>query len=534
MVANSVIQMEKQMPALLFSLLEHEKSITRPIAIDVIRQLISQMAITEEYRLQYPTDLGAIIQPGSALNDTTVAVTSNATVIEVEVQDDFVKETIASGYTHESDAPPVFEDEVIGLVVRPIYATSLMTIGFKYTANSRNQITKWRNFMRARASKIHFDNLHNVTYHIPLPSELLNMVQEIHELRERTAGYGDEFGEYYFSHCAPETTVLTDLSGKASVIAVPQTQVGVIGYFDISVIPDKEEGDSDTSRWTASFNYNLRYERPSNISAIVPVMVHNTTIPDKYLLERQPWNVPEPLRKKTLSRIDFDTHSRLNKNKITSSVQRVLNIPEYDFVTLGGMFKEYFGFMTVLCSLNTKDYKELFNVNELGDYTVDSYILDFLKTSEYPYITKHHQSIFQVFRCEQQRYVYNDLTCDTNLNIRSMNDLNPRNINRLVFALIIDFSALTKDAINRLIAHPDVLARIIGYINHELSLYPRNGYNKITPQQLINAGFPPNIVKDFIETYFPNGVNSPTVFNPLVPITVMNAIRDVQPLIQSK
>ena len=517
------------MPSLIYNLEEYEQSISRPIVVDAITQIVKELAISPDYQLIYRGELGAVIQPQSVTGGEVTATLANQNCIEIDVQEEYAKDVAASGVVHGEDVPAFFRDSAIGLNVKTVYATSKLTITFKYSSNSKNAVRKWQAYMRLRASTCRYGFKHNVTYHIPLPETLLQLIKDIHTAREACEGYGDTFTQYFMSHASPDITALKNQNGQTGVIVIAQTQADLVGYFDIPVVPDREEDDTDKSVWTSTINYTLSYERPLAISAKFPIMVHQSMLPSKYIVKINDWVEPnKPPQIKTRNRRLFDAFSAYSRPDITSKLRRTVNIPAIDQVVIKDPLRGHFPVMTILSVINPSDLKEFVSLNDLGDYVIDSLLLDFIGTSEYQFIGKTNQSVFQITRVEDIAIYYNGTTCDANLNIRSVNDLNKRAINRLIFSLVVDLRLLSKDAIARLKANPPVLRRVIAYINEVIKYDKTLHTNKVTYELLLALGLTSTYIQKNLQDIL---INDPAYRKRWAPITVQVSNMTVDPIV---
>ncbi len=151
----------------------------------------------------------------------------------------------------------------------------------------------------------------------------------------------------------------------------------------------------------------------------------------------------------------------------------IIRIPSFDDFVMSSVLVYTGTVISALTEVDTVDKRSLLNLSELGDMCLDEDILQFIRESEWPYITKEYCSILSL-SLYRNEYITSSatITCDSALNVKATSDLNLRNQHRIRLAIVTDVSMLRGNAVARLLRYPKVLVKIIGSINELLRNHP--------------------------------------------------------------
>mgnify|MGYP007069468258 CR=1 FL=1 len=463
------------MPNLSVTLPESGQSVTRPVIFEIIKQVEEITKIDVSSKVFFPGETQRMQTPGTSIDSTNerFAIFNTDRITFVEVEEDYDKEALATTAITRQEHIPIFHDQSLRVKVTPIYAKTLVTINFTYRCPSKTEAERWRADMRIRISQMRDINLHDITYHYPVPLEYLLILKMIYDKRESNEAYGQSFQEYVYSMSNQRLKLVSDLVGKDTRIVVPETQTRIVGMFDFDGMPNKIERDETNGVYTIAFSYKFEYEKPIGCNMKYPVMVHNQLLPpnlieftnDAYDLDKV--NKSFPLSLYAMNSFESDTvmNGAVNTNY-------VLRLPEYDDFRLNQFHTGTGSVFIALCEVD-QDKKTLCNLKELGDIALDEDILKFIQDSEYPYLSKLYQSILHVdlYRNEFLTEM-RTLTVNSQLDISAINLLDLRNQHRIRFSIVCDLTLLSKSAIDRLKNYPKAFVKIIAAINELLKNHP--------------------------------------------------------------
>lgn len=464
------------MPNISLTLPEVSQSVTRPVIFDIINQVQEITKIGKDSKIYFPGDSGKMSTPGSTIDteiDRSAIFNSNRSTF-IEVEEDYDLSSINSTATSQTEHIPIFLDKKLDVTISPVYATSNVTINFKYKSTSKTEILKWRDDIRMRVSMMRDINLNTLTYHYLIPAEYLVLLKVIHANREEFLGYGEELEEYIKNNSSTRLTLIGALVNTDGRLGVSEKQMRIVGIFNFDGLPEKPERDDTNGTWSISFSYRFSYEKPIGCNMKYPVMVHNKLLPKGYVdfvntsydLDRQDKSYTASLN--SLSMLESDTimNSIYNPDSI-------IRIPIFDDYVIPNT---PYGTATVflaLAEVDKTDNRTLLNLNELGDIMLDTDIYNYIKEVEYPYIGKIYQSIFHISLYRNDFLAREDaLTCTSNLDIVATSDLDLRNQHRVRFSILANLAMAKNEVFDRLKAYPKVFVKVIGSINEMLSNHP--------------------------------------------------------------
>ena len=295
----------------------------------------------------------------------------------------------------------------------------------------------------------------------------------IHENRESNLGYGQEFREYVTSYSSNKLTLISDMVGNDSRLAIKETQGRVIGRFDIDDIPDKPERDETDGTWSISFNYIINYDKVIGCNMKYPIIVHNKLLPMNLIdFVNRSTNLDKQLESSstyTQALNDFESDSIMNSIK---SPDQILRVPYFDDYVIPST-PSYTATIFTALSLVENDNRTLINLNELDELMLDTDILNYIKEVEYPYLGKLYYSPFHITLYRDNFLGREDsLICDSNLNIVATKDLDLRRQHRVRFSIVDNLTILNKEFFNRVRNYPKVMLKYLTAVYDVLRLHP--------------------------------------------------------------
>jgi hypothetical protein len=464
------------MPVVEMTLPDVAQAVSRPVILAVVKQIQEITKIDKDTKVFYPGETQRMQQPGSTVNSTNRdALMTNNQILFIEAEEDYEVDAMASTAVNYLEQNPVFNDFKLGVSITPIYVTTNVTINFRYRTQSKAEALRWRDDIRVRVSHMRDVNLHNLTYHYLIPMPYLELLKTIHALREETAGYGDTFAEYVISNASDRLTMIGDMVNKDARLGISETQARVVGIFGFEGVPEKPERDDANGTWTITFSYKFTYERPAACNIRYPILVHNQLLPIEYTDFVNDVEDPEKKNNEfTLSLKALNYFENTTQFKTRINPYPIVNIPDFDqFMPTAvppGTSTVYY----VLCTFDPATPNLLVDLNDLGDMIMDDDIMAFIRQGEYQYITKSYRSILQL-----HLYRGDNLASDTAIECHSDGTVhlaatpNLRVEHRLRLSMMMDTSLLDRASLERLRAHPKVLAKMLIAMNESLKNHPR-------------------------------------------------------------
>lgn len=478
------------MPNLSMTVPEVNVSVLRPVIYDIVRQVQAITKIDENTKILYPGESEGTYQKGSVmgtLNERDNTSLSNDSRIDIEVEEKYNEGMILSTEVTRPEFLPLFHDDKIGVFIKPIYSKNDYVINFKYRTRSKTQGLRWRDDIRMRTSMARDINLHDVTYHFMLPYEFIEILKEIHTLRENVAGYGDDFATYMAAHASTKITRVANQSGKQSGLGVTEKQMRIQGIFGFDYAPEEGSKEGDVSTWTTTFTYTFSFSKPIGCNMRYPCMVHNQVLDNKYLLEDNAYNEDTHDKSWSISGSDNSFFERQNEIKRFKRDKKTLTLPAFDEFTALSVVHGTTAAFTALCGIGEDDKRLVLNLQELDTHNIDPEILRFFAAVEYPFLARPYKSIFHVSLYRSMGLMsHQDIVVDQGLNVRSLYDLDLRVNHRVRFSIVHDLTLLDPQSLVRLKQYPKVLDMVMRSIDIRYS-------------QLVEVSGKVNLIK-----YFPD------------------------------
>jgi len=459
------------MPRVNTTLPDTSQTITRPITQDIIRQLSKITKINPDTRIFFPGSSEVMHTNTGTIDgkDERFAIFKTNYINYVEIDEEYDADGITTTAVNNNEFEPIFQDDSLGISIRPIYSSTRLTIHFKYTCPSKTEALRWRDDMRIKVSQMRDINIHDLNYHYLLPNEYITLLKVMYDLREAKAPYGETFVEYVNAYSTSNMTLIGDLVGKNARISIAETQVRVLGIYDFDYIPEKPERD-DSGVWVTSFSYKVRFDKPISCLLQYPIMVHNQLLPFAYTEHLIKWYdlEDETLKyRQSLKALNlFETSNLMGKAIDKVEYFRLPSIDDYVIIDKPSGTGTIW---TALCEVDSLNLRTLLNLNELGELVMDADILQFIRDGEYTYMTNPYRSIFTVslYRGDYLASSSN-ISIDSALNVISTSDLDLRKQYRLRFSIVADLTYLDGNAVNRLRGNPTVLLKVIKSINRTI------------------------------------------------------------------
>jgi hypothetical protein len=490
------------MPIISQVIAETKQSITRPVILDIVRQIKEITKISPMTPILYADDIGKVYQPGSALTEdpTEQSLFPLNDKIVIEVDEEYDDANVLSTAVGYAEQLPIFRDTAIGVVIKPIYVATTVSINFKFKTTSKSVAERWRNDIRLRSSLSRDINLHQITYHYVIPTNFVTLLTEIHKLRENVGGYGDSFSKYFIDHSTTRLTEITNQAGSFTSPAIAETQMRVLGNFEFDSQPEKIENDEDNSGWIGSFTYKFRFDKVISCNMSYPVMIHNQILGADFRPSKEAYDIDKQIQNFPLTLNALNNfESQLQAEKYVDFTS-TLTIPPYDEFRPDTIPVATVSVFNALCSISMVEPRNLINLRQLGDIEIDADILEFIEQSERPFITRPYQSVLHLSLYRSMSLARDDsIILTPELDVFATTDLSVRQSHRIRFSIVADLTFLTREALERLKRYPKAFVKIIKAVHESLRNNP--GFSDLSVKGMVT--------RDDIKRYIETGQNGP-------------------------
>lgn len=464
------------MPKLLLQLPEVEQSFTRPVVVEITKQILEMTGLPKDTPIRFPGDTEDIAQPGTMLEgeqyDQNYFENNRRVVVAIEEK---YQEGIALTQTVlQRDNRLVYRDDDLGVYIKPVYISTELTINFIMRLRDKSEAVRWRNDVRNRVSLMRDVRIHDFDYHYLLPVEAEAILKEVHRLRESNQGYGEDFETWYTKCVTARATTVSDLAGKNARRAFTEKQMRCMGWFDWVEGSEKEDKSNDSESRDVSFSYRVNYERPTGIVLGYPFVIHNQVISSEFSRQEVSDEVEKHAKSFSLYGTLYNYFEKKDQTQDTIYDQG-LRLPAWDDFLPPTILPNMRPVITALTTVDD-DGKMLLDLNELGEWGISPMILKFIKESEAPFITKYRKSVLNISLYRKDTLGGDDwIECTSEGIVQAYRPLNQRNHYHLMLTVCTDWTILDKDAIERLRDWPEVVVLLMYSIGRVVTADTLNG-----------------------------------------------------------
>ena len=449
------------MPVLKHPISELYNSVTRPVAVNVVRHVMRLTGIPQETSIMYIGDSGASLLEGASVEGSDQpARFSQTNKVYVEVTEETIPEATLSRYTHQFEQLPIFRDAALDVSYYPIYARTRQTISLKFRTEDRGTAQRWRNGIQVRLSQDRLHHAHEINYHYLVPANCVALLVELYNKRQAVAPYQDTLQEWIRANMTPKAVTLVNAAGAQGRLAIKEKQIRVIGRFDFET-PTQEEKDDRGAVYTASVDYVVEYDQPISLVTRFPISVHSQLVDEKYWGDYQPYTAEYS---QALASCSINALARVVATQTTHNHNPAVAGYVYPAGDDWLPARTYRGCSTVARFLATPNDAgdTLLNLNDLGDLTLKSTAIRYLKR-EYRTATDERDSpVFVKVHEGKEELHPTEYYVDQDLNVKTNTPLDPRKVYHVVIGAVTNFSTLSPAGRDVAKQNPGLIADITG------------------------------------------------------------------------
>ena len=495
------------MPREAIAIREVERAVSRPIAFDVLRELLPRWGLDKDKvkLIMFGTTDTIPLTHSSLHKEAKPHRLFNDLSVVIEVDENYAEYGPAYQPYKEKEYPAIFIDRDLRIGVRPVYREVQAEVRVTIDAKSRVQAEQIARKMQAEMRSYSQYDHHEVEYHYQIQPEIVKILNMLWDQRETYHPLGDTFSDWFMKNVDKRITTNYNHGNKGHQFAIRESQVSITGWCDFSDPPKADKQETGMLH-QYSFSYKYTYMRPEHILIYYPVAIHNRMVTDM-LLDKT----------KLLDASDYYggagwSHRALMGLNYMQGYeylwQRVapINIPHYDDWQDYKFSESFEKMFQALLITNTDVPGHLIKMDDMGSWkfkeSAMAYMARRLDGNVRPF-----DSIFQFSLHEwETRLSFEQMHFDVNLNLTYTGTLDPRKNYHMVICLVTDPSRLSIGAVRDLlldgslvrdyidIIHPGAGDQIADYPNtthpiRPITLNPDGSMNWDDWQQLLEVIF---------------------------------------------
>lgn len=204
-----------------------------------------------------------------------------------------------------------------------------------------------------------------------------------------------------------------------------------------------------------------QYDKPVACHIIYPVIIHNQILPRQYIFQDNAPNLDN--NRKAYSQTGATSNYFETQNRLTAfgAYEKAIVIPRYDEFKPNIVMDETDTILSALITVDVNNPKEVLNLNELGDYMLDRDIYEYMKAIysvlSIPYKSPYMVSLYENgLLCADKR-----LRIDSNLNVTTVTDMNPRNMYQLRLGIVKNIFAIDRQSLAVMTNYKEALVKTL-------------------------------------------------------------------------
>lgn len=464
------------MPHYTLELPETYASITRPVGIDITKQLLLKLGIDNVIPILFPGANGKV----STWNSTQFVSQDSANFntrehVLVNVKEEYIEDDLLTMYSQKKEQPPFFTDTAYNIYAHPIYSRTKVTISFTYRSRDRWQAESFRDNWRRKIAENREHMVFQAHYQYPIPDTITQIIYLLYGLRKRTNRDFKTWQDYLFGKGSKALTVLTNSIGKGDIVAVDEYQLNILGNMT-DVAPPEAEKDDKGSTWSCNFDFEYSYDKPIAVNIHYPLMIDNQLVPEPLYPELQ-FDI-QTLASKLATTRNWQNYIQNNMGYFWHVRGAYIRIPEFDDWSNERDDVNHKPLVSIMLEINPDDPRDICNLADLGEYQLIPQMIEAFKYHR-QYLTLKYEAPYYIQLYENDTPLHEgSITIDEDLNIRTTFDMSIKKMYHLLLTIQMDIRKLSRDAEQRFFKNP---ATVYSWIDMRVGHPPKEGYPKTLP-----------------------------------------------------
>ena len=449
-------------------------SITRPVALEIMKQLMENLNIKNDVPIFFPGANGRMTTWGSNnIEEKDTAQFTAREKIIMNIREAYTEEDLLNLVPKQTQHPPVFWDQQSQVKISPVYSRTKVVISLTYRTRDRWQAESFRDNWRRKIGENREYLTFQAKYQFPIPEIIEKVLYLLYYTRKKNLKDFDTYQDYLFHFGSVYLTSLTNSAGKGDTLAMSEIQENIFGNFSDPNPPEIEKDDIG-SVWTSQLEFEYYYDKPISVNIKYPIMINNELVPES-LYPKQLFDFD---RLRTIKSMTNSLYYQIQNDMGYQWHMRgaVIRLPEFDDWSNDIRFKDRTKLLSVLLSIGTDNPKELFNLKEMGDYRVHETLQGaFARHSLYLTIRDEFPFYIQLYSgVDHLGDEY--LNVDEELNVTSVHDLSLFENHHILISVVNNINDLTTSGKKRFLSEPVI---VNAWLDIMIGTPPINGYPKV-------------------------------------------------------
>lgn len=431
------------MPVFLAEIPEVYTRISRPIIKQVVNDVLGRFKDIPFREFRMLGEQEQLQTPGSGFDMGGFNRSHSDNYVDVEV-DDQADDNYGNSYIVGNDINHnIMSCKKTLLDFYPVYKNRKVIISLKIVCSSRVRLNGL--ITRIKQGMDHNQTLftHQISYDYDLPVACTELLNQVYHLMENKYGYNISFLDWLKEIKQSQVEMFTRLDGEVGVLGVRENAVNVLSNLvEHEQEPRKDNGDGKGIQ-SIELEIELKYQRPNQIRASYPPIVHNQFLPEIWFNKMKTYDYRDNFAQTAIAEQAME-HFKWNLGFSDPRTGKYgVKEPEFDDWGKDILNNSLQKLVTCLVTIDEGDRRNFFNLeHDLIDHKLPPVILAAIK--KHPFALLHDgKHILHVRAYKGNEPIRPEhLLIDDDLNIRLDYDANPREYYHLVLCLNRDPSTI--------------------------------------------------------------------------------------------
>lgn len=451
------------MPQFAYEIPDVDVMITRPITMGIIRSIIGVAGMPDDTFIEYAGDENGIPTWRSTLDKQPFDYSDTARFgfygkVKVGYSEEPEPDKILNTAFYYQDNNVLWADPELGIYLTGYREPVRAALNFTYRTRDKNEAKNWQSRMR-RLMKRHFiDQSFQSDFNYVLPKTLFDFYDNFYKLREKVAGYGDTFQDWFKKGLLADYSVLIDQAGRNPEFVFRETQFDILGYFEFDTPPTEEKVDDGTA-YEIEFTYRFSFDRPIGYVLQYPLVIHNQLVPKTHRSQTT-WYDSEPFTGR--GSISTTRYRMLFQDQFGfKNLNRGHIVPSFDDWMPTRVSPDTTNFVQFLIQVDQENRNRVLTLTDLPKMSFDPLLIEYMKETR-EFLTKRtgswvHITVYADDRPMDPR----DISVDENLTLWSNTELDLRRRYHVRIGFFTQLMLLQRFAIDLLSKRSDYLKMVI-------------------------------------------------------------------------
>lgn len=472
-----------------FPIKGEKMTIVRPIVHKIVSDLKDYLQIgvlnDPSIPIIFLDEEGVRKEIGTATDEDREGISPNGdSNIVITAQEQPFDTSLLLYQQYNSEFLPVFAHPQTKTHVTGYYSHMDLKLSIQYKAQSKATVQAWLNGIKSKIRLYGDTYPHNLEYSFQLDERIMIILTEVYRLVKKQDPTVPPISDWMQMHFTNRFGTASDSAGLNKIFVISESQQQQLGFFGFDGMIEDTEKIEGTPGWRASFDYVVRYLKPTDVSIYYPPVIYNQVVPSQLLGLPNDDGTPDTAKAYDIKKDNvIYSQSALHLSHFSSEVQQE---KEKRYETVRVPYWSEFnplqlycipgteGLVDFLVLMDKEDTRgtELFDLLNQEEVVFDQDLLDFL-ILERKYLTYDNKSVFQLMFFANNKLLNRDsiqLVANGKVYLNN-HKVDITYIYNIRIGYYYDWSNLDPDAVDRLkkFRYGDLFEKIKDHISKGLS-----------------------------------------------------------------